>query len=194
MIQVRNGSAAAFEELMLRYQSRLLTVLQHLVGQRDVAEDLAQEVFLRVYRSRKRYVPQARFSTWLFTIANHVASNARRGLSRRREFNLPENDGDSEGHGGIEQLVLAGSGAMPARLMDKAEIRSIVQIAIGTLSERQRMAILLSKFESLSYAEIAQVMDLTPQAVKSLLARAREKLRGVLQPYLELGTQPKVPR
>ena len=82
MLEVRNDNAAAFEELMLRYQNRLVTVLDHLVGGRDQAEDLAQEVFLRVYRSRKRYVPGAKFSTWLFTIANNVAANARRSRTR----------------------------------------------------------------------------------------------------------------
>src|SRR6516165_4999081 len=71
MLEVRDDKAAAFEELMLRYQNRLVTVLEHLVGRRDVAEDLAQEVFLRVYRARKTYVPGSKFSTWLFTIANN---------------------------------------------------------------------------------------------------------------------------
>ena len=84
MLEVRDDNAAAFEELMLRYQDRLVTVLDHLVGQRDLAEDLAQDVFLRIYRSRKSYVPGAKFTTWLFTIANNVASNARRSQSRRQ--------------------------------------------------------------------------------------------------------------
>ena len=75
MLQVRDGEAQAFEELMLRYQNRLMSLLAHLIGQRDLAEDLTQEVFLRVYRARKRYVPGAKFSTWLFTIAGNVASN-----------------------------------------------------------------------------------------------------------------------
>src|SRR6476620_4172728 len=88
MLQVRDGDALAFEELMLRYQNRLMSLLTHLVGQRDLAEDLTQEVFLRVYRARKRYVPGAKFSTWLFTIAGNVASNALRSKSRRREVHL----------------------------------------------------------------------------------------------------------
>jgi RNA polymerase sigma-70 factor (ECF subfamily) len=88
MLEVRGDSAPAFEELMLRFQGRLVTVLEHLVGDRDQAEDLAQEVFLRVYRSRKTYEPGARFSTWLYTIANNVAINALRSRSRRREVNL----------------------------------------------------------------------------------------------------------
>ena len=81
MLEVRDDSAAAFEELMLRYQNRLITVLEHLVGHRQLAEDLAQDVFLRLYRSRKRYTPGAKFSTYLFTIANNVASNALRDHS-----------------------------------------------------------------------------------------------------------------
>src|SRR6478752_1450071 len=88
MLEVRNDNAPAFEELMLRYQNRLVTVLEHLVGRRGEAEDLAQEVFLRVYRARKSYVPGSKFSTWLFTIANNVASNSRRAQSRHREVNL----------------------------------------------------------------------------------------------------------
>ena len=85
MLQVRDDNAAAFEELVVRYQGRLITVLEQLVHKRDVAEDLAQEVFLRVFRARKTYQPGAKFSTWLFTIANNVASNALRSLARRRE-------------------------------------------------------------------------------------------------------------
>ena len=82
---VRDGNAGAFEELVLRYQNRLLTILEHLVGNREQAEDLTQEVFLRVFRARARYEPGAKFSTWLFTIANNVASNARRSYARRKE-------------------------------------------------------------------------------------------------------------
>ena len=96
MLQVRDGSAAAFDELMTRYQSRLVTVLEHLTGRRDLAEDLAQEVFLRVYRARQRYVPGAKFSTWLFTIANNVASNALRTLARRPEVQVPPRDPNAE--------------------------------------------------------------------------------------------------
>ena len=78
MLLVRDDDARAFEELMLRYQNRLVSLLAHLTGQPDVAEDLAQDVFLRVYRARKRYVPGAKFSTWLFTIAGNVAANSQR--------------------------------------------------------------------------------------------------------------------
>ncbi len=190
MLEVRDGSAAAFEELMLRYQNRLVTVMEHLVGGRHQAEDLAQEVFLRVYRARQSYVPGAKFSTWLFTIANNAAQNVLRTLSRRREVSLPARESGPLGANPMEVLVQASSGQMPSRQLDKAEARDIVRLAIGALNERQRMAVLLSKFEGMSYADIAESMELTPQAVKSLLSRARGNLREVLEPYFRSGEYP----
>jgi RNA polymerase sigma-70 factor (ECF subfamily) len=190
MLQVRDDDAEAFEELMLRYQARVVTVLEHLVGQRDQAEDLAQDVFLRIYRARKSYVPGAKFSTWLFTITNNVASNARRNRARRKEVRWDASPADSHAPPAMDQLAIAASGQMPARRMDKQETREIVRVAIGGLNERQRMAVLLSKFEDMSYEDIAATMDLTPQAVKSLLFRARENLRQILEPYLAEGTPP----
>ncbi len=192
MLEVRNDSATAFEELMLRYQNRLVTILHHLVGNRDQAEDLAQEVFLRVYRSRKRYVPGAKFSTWLFTIANNVAANARRSRSRRREISLAPDEGNSSDANRLDQLAQAASGLMPARQLDKAEMRDIVKLAIEGLNERQRMAVLLSKFEDMSYADIAEAMEMSQEAIKSLLSRARLNLKEILQPYLAQGERPTV--
>jgi len=190
MLQVRDDNAAAFDELMLRYQNRLVTVLEHLTGRRDQAEDLAQEVFLRVYRARKRYLAGAKFSTWLYTIANHVAANARRSSFRRPEVNLTMRPNDSSGASALDKMALAASGAMPTRQLDKAELRDVVRAALGELSERQRMAVLLSKFENMSYADIAATMELSPQAVKSLLSRARVNLKQILEPYLQNGTRP----
>lgn len=190
MLQVRDDNAAAFDELMLRYQNRLVTVLEHLVGRRDQAEDLAQEVFLRVYRARKRYVAGAKFSTWLYTIANHVAANALRSMSRRPEINVTGRTTESGASNLLDKLAVAASGAMPARQMDKAELRAIVRAALDGLSERQRMAVLLNKFEDMSYADIAVTMEMSPQAVKSLLSRARLNLKDILEPYLEDGKRP----
>lgn len=195
MLDVRADNAAAFEELVLRYQNRLVTVLEHLVGRRELAEDLAQETFLRVYRARKSYVPGSKFSTWLFTIANNVASNALRSQRRRREVNWEGKAGgaDSGATIGFDQLAQAASGQMPTRLLDKAEMRDVVRLAVDALGERQRMAVLLNKFEGMSYEEIAQTMRMTTKAVKSLLTRARVNLREVLEPYLERGVHPDQP-
>lgn len=192
MLEVRDDKAAAFEELMLRYQNRLVTVLEHLVGRRDVAEDLAQEVFLRVYRARKTYVPGSKFSTWLFTIANNVASNSLRSQSRRREVNWKARPGESTGANTLDQMAQAASSLMPTRQADKSEMCAVVREAIGTLNERQRLAVLLSKFENMSYEDIAETMQMSPQAIKSLLSRARGNLRAVLEPYLERGELRKV--
>lgn len=182
MLRVRDDDAAAFEQLMLRYQTRLIRILEHLMGRRDMAEDLAQDVFLRVYRSRKSYVPGSKFSTWLFTIANNVALNAKRSLSRRKEVNVVEETGSIDAHP-LEQMAQAASGLMPTRQIDHAEMCDVVRVAISALNERQRLAVLLSKFEHMSYQEISEIMDLTPQAIKSLLSRARANLREILEPY-----------
>ncbi len=190
MLEVRDGSATAFEELVMRYQARLVRVLEHLVGRRELAEDLAQEVFLRVYRFRQQYVPGAKFATWLFTIASNVASNARRDRARRPEVTLAGSESGSLGVRPLDRLVQATSGAMPTRQIDKAEVREVVRMAMDSLSERQRLAVLLNKFEGMSYADIANTMELSPQAVKSLLSRARENLRQMLEPYFEDGTLP----
>jgi RNA polymerase sigma-70 factor, ECF subfamily len=188
MLQVRDDDATAFEELVVRYQNRLAALLAHMVGRPDLAEDLVQEVFLRVYRGRKRYVPGAKFSTWLYTIAGNVASNSLRSLGRRREVNLVARSTDT-GALSLENAAVAASGLMPSRLLDKAELHEAVQRAIEALNERQRMAVLLAKFEHLSYAEIAETMEMSPEAIKSLLSRARTKLREVIQPYLERGAR-----
>jgi RNA polymerase sigma-70 factor, ECF subfamily len=190
MLEVRDDSAAAFEELVLRYQDRLVRVLEHLVGSRDSAEDLAQEVFLRVYRSRKQYVPGAKFATWLFTIANNAASNALRNQSRRREVTLPGRESGPMGSRPLDRMIQASTSQLPTRQLDKAEVRDIIRLAMEGLNERQRLAVLLNKFEGMSYADIAQTMELSPQAIKSLLSRARENLRQVLEPYFDRGVRP----
>ena len=194
MLEVREDSAVAFEELVSRYQGRLVAVFEHMIGTRDQAEDIAQEVFLRVYRARKTYIVSAKFSTWLFTIANNVAYNALRSRSRRREVTLQPRESGPMGARPLDRMLQASSGQMPARQLDKAEMREIVRMALGALNERQRMAVLLCKFEGMSYAEIATTMELSPQAIKSLLSRARGNLREVLEPYLKHGDRPVVDR
>lgn len=190
MLRVRDDDAAAFEELVLRYQRRLLSVLEHLIGRRDQAEDLSQDVFLRVYRARKRYVPGAKFSTWFFTIANNVARNALRSQSRRKEINLNTVGSGPLSVRPLEQLVQAASGQMPTRQLDKSEMVEIIRLAMESLNDRQRLAVLLSKFEGMSYDEIALTMELSPQAIKSLLSRARGNLKIILEPYLSDGERP----
>jgi RNA polymerase sigma-70 factor (ECF subfamily) len=189
MIQVRDGDAAAFSELVEKYQHRLVGVLHHVVGDAAEAEDLAQEVFLRVYRARKKYRARAKFSTWLFTIANNLALNALR--SRRRKPVVPLNVHDSGplGPRPAETLV-QDSGQVPTKRLQQQEMAEVVRKAVEGLNERQRMAVMLNKFEDMSYAEIGAVMELSTKAVKSLLSRARVNLRAVLQGYLYMDGEP----
>ncbi|MDB4413406.1 sigma-70 family RNA polymerase sigma factor [Pirellulaceae bacterium] len=191
MLQVQADHAEAFEELTRRYQNRLLHVMEHLVRNKDQAQDLAQEVFLRVYRSRKTYIPGAKFSTWFFTIANNVANNALRNRSRRKEINLNPTPNSENGVQSLETMAKDASGLMPSRQLDSRELGEVVRAAIDTaLNERQKMALLLSKFENMSYQEIAETMDLSLQAVKSLLSRARTSLKTALDPYFQSGHLP----
>ncbi len=192
MLRVKDGEgdAVAFEQLILRYQTRLLRVLRHIVGSDTVAEDLVQDVFLRVWRARKNYQPTAKFSTWVFHIANNVASNSLRDRKRRKEFQVSSGDPATSGVISLEQMAIASTGSMPVRKLDQAERAEIVRLAVEALSERQRMALLLSRFEGLSYQEIASTMELSVQAVKSLLSRARVNLKMLLAPYIEHGLIP----
>ncbi len=189
MLRVRDDDASAFEELVVRYQTRLITLLWSLIQDRDKAEELAQDVFLRVYRARSSYVPTAKFSTWLFTIAHNVASNALRSLARRREVNITPDSSDAATAKPLDNMASAPSGLMPTRQVAKAELAEVVRTAVDSLNERQRMALLLARFEHMSYAEIGETMELSVQAVKSLLSRARENLRILLRPYMQEDVQ-----
>jgi len=193
MLRVRDlNDSTAFEDLVSRYRRRLLAVLFHWCGSRELAEDLCQEVFLRVFRSRQQYQPSGRFSTWLFTIAHRVASNGRRTLARRREVAVPGRHRTTSSVIGLDQLAVASSGELPSRVVDRCERAEAVRQAVAGLHDRQRMAVLLAKFEHMSYEEIGIAMHLSVPAVKSLLVRARESLRQSLSPLLEDPTEPKL--
>ena len=186
MIQVRTDVAGAFETLVERYQNRLVGILFHLVGNRDEAEDLCQEVFLRIYKARKGYRPRAKFSTWLFTIANNLALNYLRSKGRNASVAIGSAPNDSKAVVLVAHQ-LAGREGTPSTEMRQAELADVVREALAVLNEDQKLAVLLNKFEEMSYAEIADVMGRSPAAIKSLLARARNQLRERLEPYLLTG-------
>ena len=182
MLRAKEGDQEAFSQLVVGYQDRLVNVLRHLLQDQELAEDLAQEVFLRVYRARNGYTPTAKFATWLFKIANNLASNSRRSAGRRKESAF----GGSSKRSDDQQLVEK-SALMPARQLDRRELRDVVRDALQGLNDRQRMAVLLHKFEGMCYADIAATMEISTSAVKSLLSRARESLREKLEPYVQEG-------
>ncbi len=190
MLQIRDDVPGAFEVLVERYQHRLVGVLTHLIGKVDEAEDLTQDVFLRIYRARKGYKPKAKFSTWLFTIANNLAMNHLRSRGRNPAVALGmAMDGGQATEMGLRPLedqALAREGT-PSAQMRSVELSDVVREALDILGEDQKLAVLLNKFEDMSYADIAEVMGRSEAAVKSLLARARTHLREQLEPYLKSG-------
>jgi RNA polymerase sigma-70 factor (ECF subfamily) len=188
MLRVRDGDAEAFAELVTLWQDRLVTLFLHHTGDHSTADDLAQEVFLRVYRARESYQPTAKFTTWVHTIATNVAADLRDRAYRRRERGVPASVSASSSQIGLDQLAVDASGLVPARQADRRELQGVVQQAIAGLNERQRLAVLLAKFEQCSYEEIAAAMQLTVPAVKSLLFRARDQLRAALASYLDEET------
>ncbi len=190
MLRVRDDDPAAFSQLVERYQHRLVGVMHHLVNNAEEAEDLAQEVFMRVYRTRKKYTPKAKFSTWLFTIANNLALNALRNRQRKPMVALEIHESGPLGPRPAEQLVHNYRDAAPSTSLQQAELTARIRQALSKLNDRQQMAVILNKFEDMGYAEIAEVMGLTSKAVKSLLSRARARLREELQDYIYMDGEP----
>lgn len=190
MLRVRDDDAVAFELLIDRHQGKIIRFMQGWVANVQQAEDLAQDVFLRVFKARKTYVPTAKFTTWLYRIAHNIASNYIRDSSHRKEYQISKGDSESTTGLLIEDIAVAPSGFQPSRSIDQLEKSTVVLQALQALGERQRTAIMLSKFEGMSYQEIADTMGLSIQAVKSLLSRARVNLKNLLEPYLMSGSPP----
>jgi RNA polymerase sigma-70 factor (ECF subfamily) len=189
MHRVREDVPGAFAELVNQYQQRLVAVMHHLVGNPEEAEDLAQEVFLRIYRARKKYRARSKFSTWLFTIANNLALNSLRSRRRNPVIRLVPHDSGPLGPRPAEHLAHDSSG-QPMRRIQQQELVDVIRKALDGLKERQRVAVVLNKYEDMNYAEIAEVMGLTVKAVKSLLCRARMNLREASKDYIFMDGEP----
>lgn len=185
MLQLRGGSHAAFEKLLARYQDRVRGIITYLMGDAKQADDLTQEVFLRVFRARKSYVVGAKFSTWLFTIVNHVVSNARRTLARRHEVSMEHEvmftDRRREVCGPVS------SESAPDWNVEQAEVREVVRGCINRLGERQRRAITLCDLDGMSYANVAQSIGTSTDAAKSLIHRGRSNLKRMLESHVQRG-------
>jgi RNA polymerase sigma-70 factor (ECF subfamily) len=183
MLDVKAGDAESFELLLHKYRTPLVNFLYRMVRDPAAAEDLAQEVFLRVYRARKKYAPSAKFTTWLFRIATNLALNAiRDGRYRLMEVSIDETSNDGE----TEQPrvdVPDKSPGMVERMMHR-DRAAVIRKAISALPEKQRLAVLLHKYHELDYDEIARVLDCSESALKSLLFRAYETLRVELAPLV----------
>jgi RNA polymerase sigma-70 factor, ECF subfamily len=181
MLAVTREVPGAFERLVAVYESRIKAAVARSISDRSSVDDLAQEVLLRLYRARARYEPTARFETFLYRIIFNLCVNHTQYQRRRRTLPLEQGTGGDDEYGSLPADVNA---PMPFEDVARGERAELVRAAMLKLPENQRRALQLSRFEGLGYEEIAGVMDLSVQAVKSLLWRARENLRESLSAQL----------
>lgn len=186
MRRVQRGDRAAFEELVARWQQPVLNFVFRTLPDATEAEDLAQGVFVQVWKSAARYEPSAKFSTWLFTIARNLCLNEFRRRTRHPADSLdaPAHAGTDEPRGhSVEDRQITGA---PDALL-RGELEAKVEEAVAALPENQRTALLLWQRDDMAYEEIGTVLGCSLSAVKSLIHRARETLKGRLKPYLRTG-------
>jgi RNA polymerase sigma-70 factor, ECF subfamily len=175
MLRVREGDDTSFALLLQRHRGPVVHFLYRMVQNQAVSEELAQEVFLRVYRSRESYEPTAKFTTWLFRIATHVALNSIRDRKKEKGHESL----DEEGIDGMERQVADRQPTVEQEMVYEVKVREVRQ-AIEALPAKQRAAVLMHKYEGLDYSQIASVLRCSESAIKSLLFRAYESLRGRL--------------
>jgi RNA polymerase sigma-70 factor (ECF subfamily) len=172
MARIKEGDMEAFRMLLETHQARVIGTISKMLGSDAEAEDLAQQVFIRIWKSAPRYRPTAKFTTWLFRITRNLVFNE---LRRKRHFvENPEEVGEP-----VERVEKE-----PDQVLLEGELQKAIQAAINQLPESQRMAIILRRYEEMSYEDIAKVMETTVPAVKSILFRARAELREKLAKYL----------
>ena len=175
---VSAGETDAFEELVERHQRLVVGTVARMLGNNSEVEDISQQVFVRVWKSAKRYVPRAKFTTWLLKITRNLVFNELRRRSRHAQAPLqlePEQE---------ERPVKDERAPAPDACLLEKELQDAIEAAIAQLPETQRMAVVLRRYDDLSYEQIADVLDQSVPAVKSLLFRARTELRTHLNRYL----------
>ena len=176
---VAGGDTTAFEQLIERHQSLVAGTVARMLGSNSDVEDIAQQVFIRVWKSAGRYVARAKFTTWLLKITRNLVFNEMRRA--KRHPHLPVQIEPN-----AEEMPLKDEAtASPDATLLQTELQQAIENAITLLPETQRMALVLRRYDELSYEEIADVLDLSVPAVKSLLFRARTELREHLKDYLE---------
>jgi RNA polymerase sigma-70 factor, ECF subfamily len=175
---VSAGETGAFEELVERHQRLVVGTVARMLGSNSDVEDIAQQVFVRVWKSAKRYVPRAKFTTWLLKITRNLVFNEMRRRSRHAQLPLQVASEDEERPIKDERAT-----APDASLLEQ-ELQRAIETAIAQLPETQRMAVVLRRYDELSYEQIAEVLNQSVPAVKSLLFRARTELRVRLGRYL----------
>lgn len=179
MLQVKKGDEQAFEQLIERHQRAVVGTVAKMLGNASDAEDIAQQVFIRLWKSAPRYKPKAKFTTFLFTIARNLVFNESRRRSRKSECSIEAREDD------FHLQTPDNDTATPDAEMLQRELQQEVDKAIASLPEKQRLAVILRRYENMPYEEIGSVLKLSVSAVKSQLFRARHTLRESLQDYLK---------
>lgn len=179
MARAAKGDHQAFEDLVTRHQHAVVGTVAKMLGNPSEAEDIAQQVFLRLWKSAPRYKPAAKFTTFLFTITRNLVFNETRRKQRRKEHSLDEQEDD------WHQQIPESDESQPDSRLVQDELRRAVDQAIADLPEKQRLAVILRRYEQMPYEEIAQILELSVSAVKSQLFRARTALRESLQRFLD---------
>lgn len=182
MMRVSAGDDAAFDYLVQKYRRPMISFMYRMSHNAAVAEELAQEVFLRVYRSREKYSPDAKFTTWLYRIATNLAVNHARDTKYERPENqvsIDEPDEDT----GLTVDVADGSLNVEQKILRRERLAAIRQ-HVQSLPERQRLAVMMHKYQGMDYRQIAEVLKLSESATKSLLFRAYETLREKLKEFI----------
>jgi RNA polymerase sigma-70 factor (ECF subfamily) len=185
MLLVKQGDATAFTQLVDKYKQPVMNLAYRTLRDVTEAEDLAQNVFVQVYKSAGRYQPAAKFSTWLFTIARNLCLNEIRRRSRHPAESLDQTHADADDQP-LHQVEDKRVAAPPEQLLH-GELEQKITDALAELPENQRTALLLCRQEELSYEEIAEVLGCSLSATKSLIHRGRETLKAKLKPYLRTG-------
>jgi RNA polymerase sigma-70 factor, ECF subfamily len=180
MLEVKAGDDSSFELLLRKYRTPLVNFLHRMTKDSATAEDLAQEVFLRVYRARQKYAPSAKFTTWLFRIATNLALNS----IRDRRYRQMEVSIDAPAEEDQTPFEIPARETPADQSLVERDRAALIRRAVESLPEKQRAAVLLHKYEEMDYVEIARVLDCSESALKSLLFRAYETLRIELAPLV----------
>ncbi len=182
MLRVKTGDDSAFEYLVQKYRRPMLSFMYRFAHNSAVAEDLAQEVFLRVYRSREKYEASAKFTTWLYRIASNLAVNHARDTRHERPENTVSLD-EPDPESGLTMDVPDNSLTAEQAIVRRERLSAIRQ-RVEALPERQKMALIMHKYQQMDYRQIAEALKLSESAIKSLLFRAYETLRVQLKEFV----------
>ncbi|MDG1669960.1 MAG: sigma-70 family RNA polymerase sigma factor [Akkermansiaceae bacterium] len=180
MARIAKGDDQAFRLLVEKHQGAVIGTVAKMTNCSADTEDIAQQVFLRIWKSAKRYQPTAKFTTFLFTVTRNLVFNETSKKSRRKESSIEEQEDDWR-----RSVAYSDETSQPDQKLAQSEMKEVVDIAIARLPEKQRLAVILRRYEQMPYEEMATVLELSVPAVKSQLFRARNSLREMLSDYLK---------